>query len=104
MPAYDPKVRKRIRREILAAYVLIILITGIGFWRLGQQQSDLCNGAAENREALRSVVNATADLGRGLILGDPQEHPDNPTEGAAINRVEDFRKAQLEDLELPICE
>lgn len=82
----------------------ILVASVVVLYEVDARQRQLCRATSENRTTLVGVVNATADLGRGLILGDAREQPDTPEEGAAIERVENFRDSQLKQLELPICE
>lgn len=101
----DRKERRLTRWLQTGAYVLIVAVGVLTLAQIGRTSDQLCQGATENRAALRSVVAGVSDLGASLILGDsaPSDYID-PQQAAALARVEDFKKKQLKTLELPICE
>lgn len=62
MPECDLKVRKRIYRTQLGAYLLIIVIGIVGFWQIGQQQRSIvagqaaaCQAANDSRAGQRKI-------------------------------------------------
>jgi hypothetical protein len=93
---------KRWRNRLLAYLFVVAVIAGV-FWQQDRTTDRLCIGAAENRVAIRGVVEGVGDLGRELILAGATQ-PSTPEQGAALNRVDQFVDTELKRLELPICE
>lgn len=90
----------------LLAYLLLFVVFGYVFQTQANTTDRLCEGATENRVALRQLVNGVGDLGRGLVLGPRHQDDDyvSPEQQIALAQIEAFRTGQLETLELPICE
>lgn len=98
MPEYDPKVRRRVYRAELGAYLLIVTLAVVGFWRQEQTQEDLCGAVADNREIATELVNSVSQLGTALVSNDRPPEQLTPEQRAALERIESFRNDRLEKL------
>jgi hypothetical protein len=96
--------RRRITVAQLGAYLLICVVAVLGFLDLEHTQDELCQTAAENRQASRDIVQAIDRLGVGLILEGREESEASPEEAAAIKLLDQFAAEQLALLDKPVCE
>jgi len=105
MPEHDLKVRKRIYRAELGAYVLIVSIALFGFFQIEQNQDSICESVQTNRQVATELVNSVYTLGVGLITDDVPEEQLSPEQVEALQRLERFRSDRLETLgETEACE
>lgn len=104
MPEYDPKVRHRIYVAQVAAYVLIVTVAVIGFWRIANTQDDLCRTASDNRAAIRGMTEAITRLGINLVKqdDDPSNHL-TAGQRRAVAQFRAFRREQVTALDVPVC-
>lgn len=91
----------RIAVAQLGAYLLILIVSFMGWGALAEQDKHICRSAEENRDAVRGVVIGVNDLGRDLVLGGN----DNPTpeQDAVLAKFDEYKKQQLKNLEGPVC-
>ena len=91
----------RARYGPLLAYVLIIIVTVVGFVQFEKrsqeaerQQAELCRITDKNREALRQVYKDVAELADQLsqLSNDPQRRE------ALLARIDAFKKDRLDAL------
>lgn len=102
MPEHDTKVRKRIYRAELGAYLLIVTIGIIGFWQNEKTQDRLCDNVQANREVTAELVTSIYRLGVGLVTdGDKTLTPEQVD---SIHQFEAFRDERLATLEEEPCE
>lgn len=88
----------------IAAYVLIVAVAMLGFWNADRDDEQMCESALENREAIRSLANATDTLGRDLVLDGKPESKADPDERRALDRIAKFREEQEKLLSAPVCD
>lgn len=81
------------RWQRIFAYVLIVIVTLIGFARMQEIVYDQCKQAQSNRIALRNQITATAGLGMGLVEKAPE-----PSRSEAISRFQQFQNDNLKRL------
>lgn len=109
-PNHDLRVRNRIYRAQLGAYLLIIIVGVVGFWKMGQnqddiiatqeqQQADRCLSGFEVRAAQRANINAVYALAVTLVEPQKGEPEPTPEQQAGIDRylatAKDFRDKAL---------
>ena len=95
------KAHRRIALWQLAAYVLIVSISLIGWWRIEKEADARCTAGEANREALRNIVVAIEMLGTDLVTGG--ENPTTPEQEETLKQFADFREEQLALLDGPVC-
>lgn len=99
--------RRRITLAQLGAYALIVSTALFGFYQIDQTQADLCDTTAQNRDAVRNVVNAVYELAIGAAQRQPDAPPLTESEQRELNayleRVEKFHESQLALLDKEPC-
>ena len=97
--------KSRIHRRIaiwqLAAYVLIITISVIGWIRIENEADARCRAGEANRQALRDVIISIEMLGTNLVTGG--ESPTTSEQEKALKQFAEFREKQLALLDGPVC-
>lgn len=95
--------RRRIRNGQILAYLLIIIVAGIGFWSIRQTQDQMCNSAKENRIAIQNLTIGVHALGFNLIVEGKPRDKWSADEEEAVEDLDEFRAEQKRLLALPVC-
>lgn len=102
---------RRVARAQFAAYVLIVVVSAIGFYRLErgqevdqQERIDRCDNAQANRDALLDVVDEIELLGRDLVVGAEDASAPTPQQQAALDRFRTFERDLRGRIDVAVCD
>jgi hypothetical protein len=88
----------------VAAYVLVVAVTGFLFWADDQESEDRCANATLNRIAVLDTVTAIEQLGRDLVVGNAAQAEPTPAQEASLARFEKFGDDLRKRLDVPVCD
>lgn len=97
------KAHRRIAYAQLAAYLLILLVSVVGWQEFQQRDEAICKASEDNREALTNVIRGTEQLGTRLVLGG-EAGTITPQQQRALDEFAAFRVEQLALLDGAVCE
>ena len=94
---------RRIAAFQVGAYVLLVIVSALGWWQIEQEAGERCEAGRVNRQALVDNVFAIEQLGRNLVLGSTDPNAPTPEQQQALTAFANYRKSQIQKLDTPIC-